>query len=575
MATYNAPGVYVEDIATGNQSTNSEANSVGCLIGVTKNGELNSPTLVTSFNEYCEKFASGQKTPYRTDSYMTYAVSGFFANGGKQLYVDRVAHATAAKATGTISHINSGDNPSTEGWFTHDTDNNIYAPTTDTQVVSGTKYYEVEATSHTADGTENPSENGWYTLSDGAYTLSSATTCTEGDTFYTISATEQTPSGSQTVTDVTFTAKNEGEWGNDLKLTIAKDDDWTSESLIYKVTVETDGDSVVLSGLTISNWVDTILNNLKTSMWIGNITVASSYTALTETVVTFSGGVDGVTDIVDSDFTNALSNDLGKYVEDILFVAIPGQTSSTVNKALMDYCDEKHLFPILDMPKNTSVADTKTYRKSIVTANAGSLCYPWIVTNDPLTEGTITIPVCGHYMGIIARTIETRGMHKAPAGTDAIIRGAIALERELTDDEVGMLNPIGVICLCVKKNSGIVVWGARGLNSSDATLRYVTDEIINYTIRKVLFERTQFAVFEPNTDTLWTRLTGVCTDYLETLRLNGTLKGSAAQAYFVQCDSSNNTEATIAAGECYVDIGYAPVKPAEFVIIRLAHTMSK
>ena len=193
--------------------------------------------------------------------------------------------------------------------------------------------------------------------------------------------------------------------------------------------------------------------------------------------------------------------------------------------------------------------------------------------NDPLTDSLKTVPACGHLMGLYARTIENYGIHKAPAGTNANLRGVVELEYAVTPTELGDLNIAGVIVLMTRPNAGIVAWGARSLNSSDSTLRYVTDGLINLNIKKSLYDGTQYAVFEPNDETLWSNVKATCVGFLETLRLNGTLKGTAAEAYYVIVDDSNNTDDTIAEGQLNIEIGYAPVKPAEFIIIKLAHSI--
>ena len=148
------------------------------------------------------------------------------------------------------------------------------------------------------------------------------------------------------------------------------------------------------------------------------------------------------------------------------------------------------------------------------------------------------------------------------------------MEYQLTPSQISSLNPLGVICVTSKPNAGIVVWGARSLNSSDTTMRYVTDGMLNLHIKKSLKDGTQFAVFEPNDETLWARVQATCKSFLENLRASGALKGDKEQAYYVTVDSTNNTDDTVANGELHIEVGYAPVKPAEFVVIRLAHSIA-
>ena len=126
-----------------------------------------------------------------------------------------------------------------------------------------------------------------------------------------------------------------------------------------------------------------------------------------------------------------------------------------------------------------------------------------------------------------------------------------------------------------RPNAGIVIWGARSLNSTDTTMRYVTDGLLNLNIKRSLFNGTQFAVFEPNNETLWSRVQATCKSFLETLRTQGALKGTAEEAYYVTVNDTNNTNATIADGQLNIEVGYAPVKPAEFIIIKLAHNIGE
>ena len=157
-------------------------------------------------------------------------------------------------------------------------------------------------------------------------------------------------------------------------------------------------------------------------------------------------------------------------LDDVTLVAIPGQTSKVINDAILSYCDNNGLFPILDMPLGSTAEETKAYRKSI-SAFTGALPHPWGKMNDPLTNTLKTVPTAGHVMGVYARTIESRGIHKAPAGVDAVVRGFVEMEYQLTPAQISTLNPIGVVCVTSRPNAGIVLWGARSLNSKDSTMR--------------------------------------------------------------------------------------------------------
>ena len=475
MATYNSPGVYIQDVKSGSQSIAQASSSVGVLLGATKSGLVGVAQMVSSFTEFINLYANGLDTPFMSNSALAYAVHGFFTNGGQQLYVGRVASKTAKKSTIT------------------------------------------------------------------------------------------TESG------ITATAKYEGTWGNDIEIIIKKSADFVENTNeIFDITVSIgSSDSAVISEVTTDTFVESVLANSKVKNWLGEFSIDGDYSKLAEETIKLAGGADGVDDLVDKDYVEALK--MIDVLDDATLVAIPAQTSKVVNDALMAYCDNNSLFPILDMPMGSTVKETKEYRKSI-SAKGGCLAYPWGKMNDPLTNSLKAVPTCGHVMGVYARTIEERGVHKAPAGVDAIVRGFVEMELPLTQNDVAVLNPVGVVCIMSRPNAGIVIWGARAL-TSDTSMRYVSDVLINYNIKRSLYNGTQYAVFEPNNETLWGSVTATCKAFLESLRQNGTLKGTAEEAYYVTCNATNNTDDSINAGQLNIEIGYAPVKPAEFVIIKLAHTV--
>lgn len=480
MASYTAPGVYVQDISSGSQSISQASSSVGLLIGQTRSGVIGTPIKVGSWTEFIEKFANGLDTPFMEDSYLPYAAHGFFLNGGKELYILNMKNTT--------------------------------------------------------DET-NPARKATVTT---------------------------------TTNKLTLTAISEGEWGNDISVEVKKSASWTADNKLFDVVISVGtSDSVTITETTLETIVADINASTKAKKWIGEVKIDSSTAELTAETSTLAGGAEGVA-LTDQEYIDAL--EIVSEVDDVTLIGIPGQTSSAVNSALMAYCDANWKFPFLDLPFGTSMEEAKVYRKG-VTAWTGALCHPWGKVFDALTGGHKFVPTCGHMMGLYARTIENRGVHKAPAGTEAQVRGFVEMEYKITPTQLGDLNKVGVICIMSRPNTGIVAWGARSLNSTDTTLRYVSDGLLNLTIKTSLYNGTQFAVFEPNDERLWKRVESTCKAFLETLRLSGALKGTADEAYYVIVDDSNNTDDTINAGELNIEIGYAPVKPAEFVIIKLAHSI--
>ena len=177
-------------------------------------------------------------------------------------------------------------------------------------------------------------------------------------------------------------------------------------------------------------------------------------------------------------------------------------------------------------------------------------------------------------MGVYARTIQNRGVWKAPAGTECTVRGAVEVVKSLVKSDCDELNPMGINVIMPRSNYGIVVWGARSLNP-DSSMRYVSDVLLNTYIKSSIETGTQWAVFEPNNSTLWTKVSTVIEAFLDELWRNGGLYGeSADEAYFVKCDEELNPEDVRNAGKLITEVGYARNKPAEFVIIRIAHSVS-
>lgn len=200
-----------------------------------------------------------------------------------------------------------------------------------------------------------------------------------------------------------------------------------------------------------------------------------------------------------------------------------------------------------------------------------ALYYPWIRVANPTpgaTSTSITIPPSGHMAGVWARSDGERGVHKAPA--NEVVRGVLGLPVNVTNSEQSVLNPNGVNCIRSFPGRGIRVWGARTL-SSDPSWRYLNvRRLFNY-LEKSIQVSTQWVVFEPNDEFLWGRVKRDVSSFLQREWVRGALFGaSPEQAFYVKCDAENNPLATRDVGQLIVDIGVAPVKPAEFVIFRIS-----
>jgi uncharacterized protein len=225
---------------------------------------------------------------------------------------------------------------------------------------------------------------------------------------------------------------------------------------------------------------------------------------------------------------------------------------------------------ILDPPPGLIPQDILEWRMTTAGYDSkyATLYWPWVEVMDPITNQPMMVPPSGHVAGVWARTDATRGVHKAPA--NEVILGANGLAFQLTHDEQGALNRSGINCIRSFPGRGIRIWGARTL-SSDPEWRYLNvRRLFNY-ISESIIEGTQWSVFEPNDERLWMQLRIAATNFLTRTWRDGALFGSTPeQAFFVKCDAETNPPDVIEAGQVIVEVGIAPVKPAEFVIFRIS-----
>jgi phage tail sheath protein FI len=200
--------------------------------------------------------------------------------------------------------------------------------------------------------------------------------------------------------------------------------------------------------------------------------------------------------------------------------------------------------------------------------------YPRVRMADPLQENRLAeFAPCGAVAGIFARTDAQRGVWKAPAGLEARLTGVQELAYKLTDGENGKLNPIGVNCLRTFPVVGNVVWGARTLNGADVLAsewKYVPVRRLALYIEESLYRGTQWVVFEPNDEPLWAQIRLNVGTFMQDLFRQGAFQGSSPrEAYFVKCDRETTTQSDIDKGIVNILVGFAPLKPAEFVVIKI------
>jgi phage tail sheath protein FI len=180
---------------------------------------------------------------------------------------------------------------------------------------------------------------------------------------------------------------------------------------------------------------------------------------------------------------------------------------------------------------------------------------------------------CGAIAGVWARTDATRGVWKAPAGLDAALAGITGLQAKLSDLENGQLNPLAINNLRTFRDAGTVVWGARtlrGANSIGDEYKYIPVRRLALYLEETLYRNTQWVVFEPNDEPLWAQVRLNIGAFMHTLFVQGAFQGKTPRdAYFVKCDKETTTQNDIDRGIINIVVGFAPLKPAEFVVIKI------
>ena len=317
--------------------------------------------------------------------------------------------------------------------------------------------------------------------------------------------------------------------------------------------------------------------------------IAAAQNALSTALAAVAGSDGRALTANDSFLPNgAQANKRGLYAlegADFNLLCIPPYTaSSDVDAALVSaaasYCEARRAFLLIDPP--SAWADKATAKNQFLgtpdpigtrSANA-AIFFPRLLQPDPLKNNQVaTFVPCGAVAGVFARTDASRGVWKAPAGIQAGFANVPDLSVKLTDDENGELNPLGINCLRAFPAAGQVVWGARTLRGADQLAdqyKYIPVRRTALFLESSLLRGLQWAVFEPNDEPLWSAIRLNVGAFMQTLFRQGAFQGATPrEAYFVKCDSETTTQADINLGVVNVIVGFAPLKPAEFVVISI------
>jgi len=519
MPTYAAPGVYVEEVPSSQKSLTAAPTAIAAFVGFTatfpkadpNDPEGMEPRLVTSWTQYEEMFGG-----FATGCVLPLSIFGYFANGGQLAYVCR------------IPNVSPADEPSSTS-----------LPASDRALGLPVKVTSIEPNAELTIVVEpaDPDPDN-----DGA-----------------------TPFDLRVIEGGTVVEHHVGlSLGGDRD--VAKVVNKASERVKVEVALDTAVD----------------MSSLIDVMRPGSFPLAKATPVpVRVTGKNFSG----------SESTRSGINGLA-IAEEVTMIAVPDLiTAATkedgtvdlgmwkaVQTALISHCEQQaNRVAILDSPPGMTPQQVKEWRSDVAMYDSAfaAFYYRWIKVENPVGsngDAQVVIPPSGHVAGVWARTDESRGVWKAPANDT--MRGVLDIERSVSQNEQSLLNPIGVNCIRPFGTRGIRIWGARTL-ASDTDWTYISVRRLFNMVESTILTGTQWAVFEPNDVTLWEGVQRTVSGFLRGLWTAGALFGASAdEAFYVKCDEETNPPESIDAGLLVVEVGIAPVKPAEFVIFRLAQFSS-
>jgi phage tail sheath protein FI len=523
-AEYYAPGVYIEEVASGARPIQGVATSVAAFVGFAERAPDARPHLVTNWSQYAATFGG-----FLPDAYLAYAVRGFFDNGGRQAYVVAVGAdgaADGAAAAGPAS-VAAAAIPARLGAL-------------------GTAV-AVEAAAAGAAGEGITVEVGPAT-GDPAPEDAFKLTVRQG--------------GTEEVFDGLSFARGRGARNAEAVV--------NRESALIRLRVLAAEAERAVDRLPVAG-----LHALQPAQ-----PAAPSAPARVDPTE-IAGSAEGRAGILGLEAIDEITI---LCVPDLMSPRALGNGDAltrlkTVQTAMLDHCAAmKDRVAVLDAPPELGVQAVKEWRVAGAGFDSayGALYYPWIkVANQtpkarrqPGEGDLIAVPPCGHVAGVWARVDSERGVHKAPA--NEVVRGAVDLVTQVTRNEQELLNPVGVNCIRAFPGMGIRIWGARTL-ASDAAWRYVNVRRLFNFVEESIDHSTQWVVFEPNDEDLWARVARDITAFLDRVWRSGALFGATAEeAFYVKCDRETNPPSVRDAGQLICEIGMAPVKPAEFVVFRFS-----
>ena len=533
MATYQHPGNYIQGIpnAHGIQGVST---SVAAFLGITDAGPINTPILITSWNAYTNQFGGLVWMGFNS-----WAVYEFFQEGGTACYVVRLDDSKCSAATASVDTAK------------------LVAATKGTWGASLMYYISNGATQKTGDGT--PPQGSVFNF--------------------------------QVVVPAALIDRAIKAGTDNFALQLLAS--YVRQNALVSTALGTDTTRYYVletfTGFTNAGPEFAVRINAQ-SMFVRVSQPGSPTTRPdnTGTPMALTGGRSGELDF-------KAGQDSLRTIQGLSLLAQPqtaaitdadGKVDSTAQAMLINQglalCEElTSLFYVADPPFGQNVQQIIAFKSGAgqyngqtpppaVSSSYGSLYYPWAWIFNPLSNSNVPIPPSGPVLGRYAFTDSSIGVWKSPAGVnDGAMRFVVAMEHPLTDSDQDQLNVSGINALRYLINYGNVVYGARTV-SQDPQWTYLSVRRLFIYVEQSLKNSLQWVVFEPNDQTLWAAVRRDIGAFLTTLWQQGGLFAATPQeAFFVTCDASNNPPETRMLGQLYIDIGLAPVYPAEFVVIRI------
>jgi uncharacterized protein len=529
--TLTYPGVYIEEVPSGARVIGGVATSIAAFVGRTWRGTVGEPIEVFGFGEFEREFGGLWR-----NSSVSYAVQQFFLNGGTHAIVVRVANGgdggSTAAAAATLA---------------------LTAGTTIEAANAGSWGRNLKAS--VDHDVSNPADTSLFNLFLFDDPDSKADTAARGgsgtrETFRNVS---MSPSSPRFVTKI---LAEQSQLARVQALGGARPDEQDNAA-----PAATSGSDGVLAG-----------------------SEATATAAAAAEIIGDAGAKTGLHALLKADIFNLLclpplvySREVSGTEVERLEVDMP----MNVWTAASQFCHDERALLIVDAPRDWTVTSAKTNVPtfSAVLRKNAALYFPRLRAIDPLQDNQLEdFAPCGAVAGVMARTDATRGVWKAPAGIEANLLGVLGLSinntpGSLTDLENGRLNPAGINCLRNLPAIGHVVWGARTLEGADALAsqwKYVPVRRLALFLEESLYRGTQWVVFEPNDEPLWSQIRLNLGGFMHTLFRQGAFQGTTPrEAYFVKCDKDTTTQTDIDNGIVNIVVGFAPLKPAEFVVIKI------